>query len=490
MSVDAEHPAPDVLTTPEAGGLVIRGSVMRIAGFAVGTVLLAAASVLLLRHLGVVAFGQYVTVMSVVTVASVVADAGLSAVGSRELALRAPGPERRALLANMLGIRMLITPLGVVGAVVFSLLAGYPKEMVIGTLLAGAGLTLTVWQGTLLLLPVVELKNGRVTAVEVTKQVVTVIGIAALVAAGAALTPFFAVPIALGVILIVTTPLLLGRGTLVLPRRNLELWRTLLRESLPVAAAFVLVTLYLRIVVVLMSLISSGYETGLFSTSFRILETLIQAPMLLAGIALPLLTAAARDDHERLRNALQRITQVGLTCAALAVVVTVLAADTIVTVLGGEEYEAAGIVLQIQVCALFGIFLSQFWNSALIALHQQRDLIVVNAIALVGLGVLAGVLIPLWGAKGGALATVLGDLLLAGLLLWRLRTAGTPGELRFGFLWRLLAITAVALAPGLIPGLWEPAAAALGFALFIGAAIVLKMVPEELPAALRARRHG
>ena len=68
----------------------------------------------------------------------------------------------------------------------------------VGALLAGAGLTLTVWQGTLLLLPVVELRNGRVTAVEVTKQVSTVVGIAVLVAAGASLTPFFAVPIAVG----------------------------------------------------------------------------------------------------------------------------------------------------------------------------------------------------------------------------------------------------------------------------------------------------
>lgn len=490
MSVDPDHAAPDVLTTPEAGGLVIRGSVMRIAGFAVGTAMLAAASVLLLRHLGVEAFGRYVTVMSVVTVASVVADAGLSAVGSRELALRKPGAERRALLANMLGIRMVITPLGVIGAVAFTLIAGYPREMVIGTLLAGAGLTLTVWQGTVLLLPVVELKNGRVTAVEVTKQVVTVIGIAALVIAGAALTPFFAVPIALGVVLIALTPVLLGPGMLMLPRADLSVWRKLLRESLPVAVAFVLVTLYLRIVVVLMSLISSDYETGLFSTSFRILETLIQAPMLLAGIALPLLTAAARDDHVRLRNALQRITQVGLTCAALAVVVIVLSADTIVTVLGGAEYENAGVVLQIQVCALFGIFLSQFWNSALIALHRQRDLIFVNGIALAGLCLLAALLIPLWGAKGGALATVIGDLLLAGLLLWRLRAAGSAGELRFRFLWRLLAITAVALSPALIPGLWEPAAAALGFLLFLVGAATLKMIPEELPAALRARRRG
>ena len=101
----------------------------------------------------------------------------------------------------------------------------------------------------------------------------------------------------------------------------------------------------------------------------------------------------------------------------------------------------------------------------------------------------AGVLIPLWGAKGGAAATVLGEATLCALLLWRLRRTGTPGELRFGFVWRVLLATALGLAPALIPGLWVPAATLLGVLVFLGAAVVLKLVPEELPAALRARRR-
>src|SRR3954468_23568983 len=126
MSADADLGTPDVLSTPQAGGLIIRGSVLRVVGYGAGIVLLAAASVVLLRHLGVVRFGQYVTVMSIVAVASTIADAGLTGVGSRELALLPPGEARHRLLGNILGVRMVVAPLGVAGAVVFAALAGYP----------------------------------------------------------------------------------------------------------------------------------------------------------------------------------------------------------------------------------------------------------------------------------------------------------------------------------------------------------------------------
>ena len=297
MTTNPQDGTPDVLNSAQAGGLVIRGSVLRVAGHGVGVLALSVASVLLLRHLGVVRFGEYVTVMAIVAVASTVADAGLAVVGSRELTLRDVGAPRRRLLGNILGLRLVIAPLGVAGGVVFAMLAGYPDYMVVGALLAGAGLMLTTWQSSWVLMPVVELRNGRVTAVEVAKQLSTVVGIAVLVAAGALLTPFFAVPIAVGLLIVALSPALLGRGALAAPHFDRDVWRRLVREALPVAASYVLATLYLRLVVVLMSLIASGYQTGLFGTSLRIVETLIQIPTLLAGIALPLLTAAARDDH-------------------------------------------------------------------------------------------------------------------------------------------------------------------------------------------------
>ena len=54
--------------------------------------------------------------------------------------------------------------------------------------------------------------------------------------------------------------------------------RALLRESAPIAAALVVNILYVRVLIIAMSLLSTPYETGLFSASYRVLEVLIGVP--------------------------------------------------------------------------------------------------------------------------------------------------------------------------------------------------------------------
>src|SRR4051794_34430439 len=111
---------PDVLRTPEAGRKVIRGGGIRSGGYAAGGLRGALASVFLLRHLGVVGFGEYVTVMALVAIVSGITDAGLTVVGSRELAIRRPGAARQRLVASVVGLRVVLTVVGIAGAVAFA----------------------------------------------------------------------------------------------------------------------------------------------------------------------------------------------------------------------------------------------------------------------------------------------------------------------------------------------------------------------------------
>src|SRR5258708_4780462 len=95
----------DVLTSAEAGSKVIRGSAWRVGGNVVGIAAGLATATLLLRHLGVAESGRYVTVLSLVAIASSVVDLGLNVSASRELALHERAG-RRALMANILGQRL------------------------------------------------------------------------------------------------------------------------------------------------------------------------------------------------------------------------------------------------------------------------------------------------------------------------------------------------------------------------------------------------
>ena len=476
--------ADDVLSSPEAGGKVIRGSVVRaaanVAGIAIGVVTAA----LLLRHLGVAESGRYVTVMSLVAIAGTIADAGLNLTGSRDLALRDPAAGR-TLVANFLGLRLLIAPVALALLVAFALAAGYPSRMVAGTALAGTGLFIVSTADAALLRLTVELRAGGLALVDLCKQAVTLAGVALLVALGARLTPFFAVQVVVGLSVVAIAPLLAGRRAFPRPRFDRAEQRRLLRKGLPVAAAIVLGQIYFRLVIVLMSLISSPRQTGYFAGALRAMETLVGIPILVAGVALPLLAAAAREDRARLRYAIEGLSEGAVIAGVLVVIVTVRAAEPVMTLIGGSSFRPTGAVLRIQVGSLLFIALYTIWSVSLIALGRERDLILANAIALVGVAAAAAALVPPFAALGGAAASVGGDALLAALIYWRLRRATGPVAIRPAFLARVLAAAALAAGAMLVPGLPDVGAAALAGAVFLAAGAMIGMVPGELRTALR-----
>lgn len=475
----------DVLSSAEAGGKVIRGSAIRVVAMAAAIIVGLAIATLLLRYLGVSESGRYVTVMSLVAIASAIADIGLNVSGSRELALRPPA-ERQALIANFLGQRMMITPVAVLLIVAFAVVAGYPTRMVTGTALAGTGLFIVTLADAVLLRLAVELRNAGLAFVDFFRQAVTLVGVALLVAAGASLTPFFAVQILVGISAVAVTPLLVGSYAFVLPRFDRSEQRSLLVKALPVSIALVLGQVYFRLVIVLMSLISSPKQTGYFGGSLRAMETLVSVPILVAGVALPLLTAAARDDRERLRYAITGLSEGAVIGGVLVVLVTIRAAEPVMALIGGAAFRPAGAVLRIQVGALLFIALYQIWGVSLVALGRQRDLILTNALGLVGVAVFAAALIAPFGAKGGAAASVLGDAVLASLIYWRLRAGAGRVAFRVGFLARVAAAAAVAALALLLP-VPDLLSAAVAGLLFLGVGQLIGMVPREVRDALGPR---
>ena len=129
----------------------------------------------------------------------------------------------------------------------------------------------------------VDRRNAGIALVELLRQVVTLAGVALLVALGAQLTPFFAIQLVVGLAILSAVPFLVGRRNLVRPRFEWPEQRTLLRTALPIAAS--LGQIYFRLVIVLMSLISWAEQTGYFGGSLRAMEALAALPVLVAGVA-------------------------------------------------------------------------------------------------------------------------------------------------------------------------------------------------------------
>ena len=236
--------------------------------------LAAIASVFLLRYLGVVEFGRYIVVVSIVAVVGGITDVRLTIVGQREYAVANTRGERDRLLANLVGIRLAITPVGVlIGAASLSSRAMGPARY--GRAARRRGPVFASLASTYTVPLTVDLRFGAVTAAELTRQLVIVIGIGALVAAGSALTPFFAVHIAAGAATLCVAVALVGLQRTPGPRADLAAWWQLIGEAARIALSAIVNVVYVRTLVIMTSLIATATETGLFVTSYRIVEVFL-----------------------------------------------------------------------------------------------------------------------------------------------------------------------------------------------------------------------
>jgi O-antigen/teichoic acid export membrane protein len=401
--------APDdplsILDSPTAGGRVIRGGVLRFSTYVAGVALGIASAALMTRHLGVEDFGRYVIVTSLITIVAGLTEAGVSNIAAREFATR-DRSERDRLIANVLGIRVSVALLGVLGATGFAVVAGYDRTMVIGTVLAGIGLVIATIQQTYSIPIGVALRFGWLSTLDLLRQAAFVAVVIVLLLADAGLLPLLAASIPASLLtLVVAMPLVRGTAPL-LPRFERLQWLGIIRLLGVYAAAAAIGTIYVSAVVVTTSLVGSAEESGFLGAAFRIFTVLAGIPLLLVSTAFPVLARAAHTDRERLQYAVQRLVDIALIVGTWMALATILGATVAIDIVAGAAFEPAVPVLQIQGAALLAGFLAITGALALVSLHRHVVILVGNFAGLTAIIVLTAALVPEYGAKGAAVATL------------------------------------------------------------------------------------
>ena len=480
-------PAPeDVLDTPEAGGLLVRGAAFRFGSYVgvVATSVLSAA--LLTRHLGTVRFGQYTTIMSLTAVVANVTDAGMSNLGTREYAVL-EGEARENMMRDLLGLRLALTLLGIPLAVAFAAAAGYSAALLIGTILAGLGTVAIVFGHTLSIPLSTALRIGAISVLDLARQVVAVIGIALLVLAGSGVVGFLAVPVAANLLLIPPTWRLVRGRISLRPGLRPRAWAGLLKPTIAFSIATAIGTMYVYTTQIITSLVSTPHQAGLFAVSFRVFLVVGGIPGLVVAATLPLLARAARDDQQRLAYALQRIFEVAVVAGLGCAIALAAGAGFIVDVVAGHGYHGSVTPLRLQAIALPASFMVAGWAYGVLSLRRHRQLLLSSTAAFVVSCALTVALASAYGARGAAGATIAGELTLALATLLAL-VRGSP-QLRphLTHAARAVAAAVPAAAVAFAAGLPSLPAAMLAGCVYTAGVLILRALPGELLALLPSR---
>lgn len=441
---------------------------------------------LLIRHLGIVQFGRYTTVLAIVTMVVGLTDAGLLNMGLREWTSRR-GAERARVMRTLLGIRLELSLVGLIIGVGFAAVAGYGWALVLGTLLAGFGMALQMTSDLLTVALQGELRFGWVAAIDFARQFVTVCLIVLFVVLGSPLLPFLAIPIAAGLAaLMLAATLVRGHIPMVPQFNGPETW-SLLRDIAPYSGAVALNTVYFRMTLVVMSVIASARQTGYFATSFRVTEVLISLPALAIGASFPILSRAAGEERSRFASAANRILDLGFMTGAALSLCVLLGAPFAVSVLAGPAGRPAVGVLQIQGLALTAAFVGVGSGFALLSLRRHVVVLLANGASLLVNLVLALVLVPADRAKGAAIAAVVAECCLTAAQLFALSHQSQVRLHLTGV--RPTAVAALAGASPLLLDIPSILRTVLGMTIFIGALAVQRRLPSELGLVLAPLRR-
>jgi O-antigen/teichoic acid export membrane protein len=478
--------ASNLLDTPDAGPVAVRGGAIRVVGYATGVLLTVASAAVLFRHLGVDDSGRYVTVLALMSIIIGITEIGLTTIGMRELAVR-PENEKRRLMRDLLGLRLVLSVAGVAAAVAFALTVGYDKAMVTGILLVGVAVVASSVQATLSIALMVELRFGWITLIDVIRQAILVAGIFALVAAGAGIVPLLALQVPTALLALLLTVSLVRGSVPLLPAFDFQRWRTLLRDVLPFAAATIVAAVHFRASLIVLGLVSSESQTGYFGAAFRITEVLLLVPNLMVGAAFPIFARAARDDHDRLGYGVDRVFQASLVAGGLLVLALMLGAPFAIDVVAGADFAPSADVLRIQALALLFSFAAATLFYAMLSLRMHRAILTIVCAALAVNVALSAVLGSAHGATGAAYATLASEVVGLAIGFAVLRASHPSVVPSLGVIPRVALAGAAAVLVALVPGLPAVVDALIGSVVYTAVLWALGAVPRELLDAIRRR---
>jgi O-antigen/teichoic acid export membrane protein len=481
------RPAVELIDTAAAGPAAMRGGFLRTASFAGSLMIGIASAPLLVRHLGEVEFGRYSTALAVIAIVAGLTEGGVTTVALRELSATKDPAQARRLMSDLLGLRILLSAVGLVLAVVFTAVAGYGGGLTLGVFLAGVGMMFAATQGLLAIVLQSRLRFGWAAVIELSRGIVGIGLIVALVLTNQDTVALLAVAIPVGVLaLLLTIPLVRGQTSL-RPAFSPKRWLPLLREVMVVALAVAVYALYFRVTLLVTSLVSNAAQTGYFAISFRVMEALIGIPALLIGAAFPIISRSARDDRARFEYATSRIYELALFLGGVIALGLLLSAPFAIKLLVGTSDHPSVGILQIQSVALVAGFVVSATSFPLLGMHRHREVLVACILALVVAAVLALALAPSHGAVGAAIAADTADFGLAATLTVMLVRGGGP-PLPLSAIAVTLGAGACGYAAGRLAGIHPLLDAVVGCTVFLAILALLRRFPPELREVLTSRR--
>lgn len=395
------------------GSRIAKNAVALYAAELLARALTLALNLLIARKLGSAEFGKYAYVASLMAIATIAADFGLSLLAVKEIAIDKGQTSR--LAGQVFALKAIISLL--IAAPLAFVAAG--SETAVGQLLALNLLSLLILSYSTTVSSV--LRAHQMMEYDGVNRVgmALIMGSAGtfLVLSGYGIVALGFVAVASAVMSNAFMALVARRHSLQPGRPSLR-WhemRDLLRRAWPFAVLVLLVTISFRIDMIMLNFFKTPDVVGQYSAAYKLIEVLLLIPGIFGTVLLP----AMSERFQTARESLARLTQsaikfFGVLVFPLAIGLITLAGP-IIQLLYGDQFPDSRLALQILALALIPTFITAITSTLINASHRPQVNTYLAGI-MAAFNIIANIfLIPRFSLFGAAFNTVLTESL--GLVL-------------------------------------------------------------------------
>lgn len=443
-------------------------------------------TVIVPRNVGPIEWGEWTIAASIGVIASVIFDLGVGTVLIKGMA-RFPNDSKRTLGA-IVGLRLLLSPVVVVSMVGFSLLAGYTAHtrLIVAVVALAIAIQYVASPAAGGLQAIEKMHVNALSAV-LTALMLTVGAFVMVKWLALGVTSIAALAVATQLVGLVLTMAWLNRTVRIRPVFDLDLVIQLLKEGLPYWTAVGLVTLYMYVDGVMISLLGATREIGWYGVAIQILSV----PGFLIGAVtkavLPALSRSMVEAGEVNADVVGRSFRLVMTLSLPMGVGVALVSTNVVASLYGAWFGPAASLLVVLAATTPAVYIATLVNTCLVAADRQLDWAKVMA-AMTVLNVAINLFaIPYFhihygdGALGAALTLLLTEAISAVVALIllppNLRSATRAALPNIGLAFVATALMAVAVWP--LRNLPLPIPVATGAVVFGTIALLLRVFPRD-----------
>lgn len=203
---------------------------------------------------------------------------------------------------------------------------------------------------------------------------------------------------------------------------NFKIWKKMLYQGWPLAVSAILTMLYFRLNTITLSLLKGEEAVGIFSVGYKILENLIFFPAMFAGLVMPMMSRAAKEDIARFKDIIHKVFNALIIFLFPLIAATVILSNEIIQIIApGRSFSGSAGVLNILIFAAALIFLGTLFSNAIIALKKEKQLFKIYFWGAILNLVLNIILIPPLSYIGAAWSTLATEFLVTALMVIYLR---------------------------------------------------------------------